>query len=54
MDEPDLSSGWNLSLMGVVNVNSTGAKNRSAGGTIFRRLGRAKRGPNGEIKPTSN
>jgi hypothetical protein len=36
------------------NVNSTGAKNHSARGTIFRRLGRAKRGLNGEIKPTSN
>jgi hypothetical protein len=38
-------------------VNSTGAKNRSARsarGTIFRRLGRASRSPNGEIKPTSN
>jgi hypothetical protein len=39
------------------NVNSTGAKNRSARSArekIFRRLGRASRGLNGEIKPTSN
>jgi hypothetical protein len=37
------------------NVNSTGAKNRSARGargTIFRHLDRAERGPNGEIKLT--
>jgi hypothetical protein len=35
------------------NVNSTGAKKRSAcsaRGTFFRHLGRASRGPNGEIK----
>jgi hypothetical protein len=45
------------SLRGTFHVNSTGAKNRSARGargTIFRRLSRAKHGPNGEIKPTSN
>jgi hypothetical protein len=33
----------------IANVNSTGAKDRSARGTIFRHWGRAERGPNGEI-----
>jgi hypothetical protein len=36
------------------NVNSTGARIRSAPETKVRHLDRAKRGPNGELKPMSS